>query len=208
VIRASLLVVAALALATAGCGGGGKPPSVASLPPSHAATAATTTQSAPSEAGPGPSSSGQHFSVAMKLPPGADGEKFSACMRSHGVTNFPDPNGQGVIQLGSGSGVDPSSPKFQSAQQACRKLLPNGGQPTPAQIAKAQQQALKYSACMRSHGVKDFPDPTFHGSGIQLRVGGSPGSDLNPTSPIFQNAQTACQGILPGKAGFGGPGGK
>jgi hypothetical protein len=144
------------------------------------------------------------------MPSLADGEKFSVCMRSHGLPNFPDPNGQGVIQFGSSSGVDPGSPKFQSAQQACRKVLPNGGQPTPAQIAKAQQAALKFSECMRSHGVKDFPDPTFSGGGVQLRIGGrQPGSDLDPSSPLFQKAQAACQGFMAAKgAPAPGAGGK
>jgi hypothetical protein len=204
-IKSSLLVVAIVAFLAAGCGGGGKAPSVASLPPSHGGT--TTTQSAPSASSSGAPSPGQHAGVAMKVPNLADGEKFSACMRSHGVPNFPDPNAQGVIQFGSSNGIDPSSPKFQAAQQACRKVLPNGGQPSPAQIAKAQKAALAFSACMRSHGVKDFPDPTFSGGGVQLRIGGKPGSDLDPSSPIFQKAQTACQGDLPGKFAPG-PGGK
>ena len=205
--RVAVLTVAGVCLIAAGCGGGGKSPSVASLPPSHDPA---TTQSTPAEAGPGTSSSGgggQHFGLAMKVPAGADGAKFSACMRSHGLVNFPDPNGQGVIQLNSGSGVDPGSPKFSTAQQACSKLLPNGGQPTPAQIAKAQKNALAFSACMRSHGIKDFPDPTFSGGGVTLRLGGRPGSDLDPSSPLFQKAQTACRSILPGKFGLG-PGGK
>jgi hypothetical protein len=54
--------------------------------------------------------------------------KFSTCMRSHGELNFPD------FDLGSGSAarvaqqylktIDPLSPKFQAAFQACRPLLP------------------------------------------------------------------------------------
>jgi hypothetical protein len=54
--------------------------------------------------------------------------KFSTCMRSHGELNFPD------FDLGSGSAarvarqylktIDPLSPVFQAAFQACRPLLP------------------------------------------------------------------------------------
>jgi hypothetical protein len=51
---------------------------------------------------------------------------------------------------------------------------------------------------MRSHGVKDFPDPTFSGGGVQLRLDGRAGSDLNPTSPLFQRARAACRPVLPG----------
>jgi hypothetical protein len=51
--------------------------------------------------------------------------KHSQCMRSHGITNFPDPvsNGKG-ISIPPMSGVDPSSQQFQSAQQACPSFMP------------------------------------------------------------------------------------
>ena len=203
-----ILAVVPVVLVAAGCGGGGKSPSVANLPASQGG--ATTTESAPSQAAPPtPGGGGQGFKLAMKVPAGADGAKFAACMRGHGLPNFPDPNGQGVIQLGAGSGVDPGSPKFRTAQEACNKLLPNGGRPTPAQIAKMQKAALAFSACMRSHGLKDFPDPSFTGGGVQLRLGGGPGSDLDPNSPLFQKAQGACRALVPGKAiAPGGAGGK
>jgi hypothetical protein len=43
-------------------------------------------------------------------------------MRSHGVRNFPDPNSQGGFLMG--GDVDPNSPTFKSAMQACQSLLP------------------------------------------------------------------------------------
>jgi hypothetical protein len=116
-------------------------------------------------------------------------------MRKHGVTNFPDPNGDGVIAIHSGMGIDPGSPAFQSARSVCSKLLPNGGQPTPAQIAQRQQELLAFSACMRAHGIKDFPDPS--NGGLQLNA--HPGSDLDPGNPTFQKAQQACQKYMPFK---------
>jgi len=141
---------------------------------------------------------------------GGAGIAFSRCMRSHGVPNFPDPNGQGAITFGSSDGIDPSSPQFQSAQKSCQKLLPHGGAPTPAQQAKAQAAMLRYSACMRSHGVPKFPDPNFSGGRISLRIDSKNGID--PQSPQFQSAQKACQANLPGKLGetklSGGGGGK
>jgi hypothetical protein len=118
-------------------------------------------------------------------------------MRAHGEPNFPDPGPQGDITIGSSSGVDPGSAKFQSAQRACAKLLPGGGRPpSPAQQAAMQQQALKFSACMRSHGVPKFPDPDFKNGGIGIHINASTGID--PRSPEFQAAQTACQSELPG----------
>lgn len=57
--------------------------------------------------------------------------KFARCMRSHGITNFPEPSqnssGGVTFNAGSGSGVDTSSPQYQSAMQACRSDLPGGG---------------------------------------------------------------------------------
>jgi len=47
---------------------------------------------------------------------------FSRCMREHGV-NMPDPNFDGhgmmTMKIDDSSGIDPSDPKFEAAQQAC-----------------------------------------------------------------------------------------
>lgn len=49
---------------------------------------------------------------------------FAKCMQAHGVPNFPDPDSQ-AGQLGPGSGVDPTSPQFQSALNGpCLSLAP------------------------------------------------------------------------------------
>jgi hypothetical protein len=200
-ILTSAFATGAFVLLAAGCGGGGGggSPGVASVADSTTATTTTTTRSGPTLGagkpfgGPG----GGHFQIGMRVGNAADGAKYSACMRKHGITNFPDPNSQGVITIQSGMGIDPGSPGFQSARSACDKLLPNGGQPTPAQIAQAQKQMLTFSACMRAHGIKDFPDPSNGG----LRIQAHPGSDLSPDNPTFQKAQQACQKDLPFKGG-------
>jgi hypothetical protein len=60
----------------------------------------------------------------------ADGLKFAECMRSHGITNYPDPVNHGRnIQMGPGpnSGIDTNSAQFKAAQKACIYILPNGG---------------------------------------------------------------------------------
>jgi hypothetical protein len=130
---------------------------------------------------------------------------FAKCMRSHGVSNFPDPTG-GELRLQvqktpdstSVNGVEVNGPAFQNAMQACRSYLPNGGHPSAAQTAKAKAQALAMARCMRSHGVPNFPDPKFQtgpGGGVGIRIGG-PG--LNPNSPAFQAAQGVCGKIFGG----------
>jgi hypothetical protein len=59
-------------------------------------------------------------------PDRASSLKYAKCMRAHGVTNFPDPSADGGIVLDP-SVVNPSSPQFKSAQQACKSLMPGGG---------------------------------------------------------------------------------
>jgi hypothetical protein len=130
---------------------------------------------------------------------------FAKCMRAHGVSNFPDPTGgelnlqvQKTPNSTSVNGVEVNGPVFQSALQACRSYLPNGGHPSAAQTAKVKAQALAMSRCMRSHGVPNFPDPQFRnapGGGFGIRIGG-PGID--PSSPAFQAAQKACGKIFGG----------
>jgi hypothetical protein len=69
----------------------------------------------------------------------AQAEKFSRCMRAHGLRDFPDPQtGSGgssgiAIQGGGGPSADlrPDSPAFQRAQKACGNLMPGkAGQST------------------------------------------------------------------------------
>jgi hypothetical protein len=134
--------------------------------------------------------------------------QFASCMRSHGVPNFPDPtstgNGGIRVQATNGNtvvnGVNVNGPAFRSAMQACHSKLPNGGKPKP--LSASQRNAmLKFSQCMRAHGVTNFPDPTFgSGGGVEIALGG-PG--MNPNSPVFKFAQRAC-GAPFGKVG-GGP---
>jgi hypothetical protein len=203
--RLVLLVapLAAVVVLAAGCGAS------SSASPPVASIGSSTTGKTSSHAGSTGSSesatSGTGGGQSLMIAGGKarDAAKFAACMRKHGVPNFPDPTSGGAISITPSSGIDPSSPTFQAAQQTCRKVLPNGGQPSPAQLAAAKRQALRFSACMRKHGVKDFPDPSFSGGGISLMIHGSRGSDLNPNSPIFQAARTACQADLPGKVGGG-----
>jgi hypothetical protein len=122
---------------------------------------------------------------------------YSQCMRAHGITHFPDPNAQGDISLnaGPGTGLDPSSPQFKAADNACKSLLPPRRAMSPAQQAKARAQSLKYARCMRAHGISDFPDPDSQG-GIALKP--SPGGDLDPNNPLYQAADKACQHYQPG----------
>jgi hypothetical protein len=56
--------------------------------------------------------------------------KHSQCMRSHGVPTFPDPifSDDGGVQIKI-SGIDPKSPQFVAATQACKSLEPGDAGP-------------------------------------------------------------------------------
>ena len=126
---------------------------------------------------------------------------FADCMRSHGVPNFPDLGDRGMqIQLSSNgvvsvNGMRLDGPAFQTAMQECRTKLPNGGRP-PQLTASQRDAMLRFSQCMRAHGVPNFPDPTFSGGGV--RIGFGPSSGINPQSPAFQKAQSDCHSITGG----------
>jgi hypothetical protein len=53
--------------------------------------------------------------------------QYARCMRAHGLPDFPDPHttggGTGVTFSGN---IARNSPQYQSANQACQHLLPNG----------------------------------------------------------------------------------
>ena len=118
---------------------------------------------------------------------------YANCMHAHGV-NVSVGSG-GNVSIGSSGSGPPQT--VQAAQRACMHLLPNGGQPPKAKQQQELQQALKYSQCMRSHGLPNFPDPTSNGNGP---VGFSipNGSGINPNSATYQQANQACQSLMPG----------
>src|SRR5918911_28494 len=66
---------------------------------------------------------------------------------------------------------------------------------------KAFDGAVKFSRCMREHGL-DFPDPQRSGNGA-IRIGGGPGKGPRPDDAKVQAAQKDCQKYL--QAGGGPP---
>lgn len=74
----------------------------------------------------------------------------------------------------------------------------SSGSSSATASSSAHNQGIQFADCMRSHGVPSFPDPSS-GGGIHITAG----SGINPFSPAFKAAQSACNKLLPG----GGPGG-
>jgi hypothetical protein len=87
--------------------------------------------------------------------------KFAKCIRSNGVSQFPDPSGSGkftIDEIANGSSLDLNTPAFKRAISACKDLEPagfTGSKWNPQQM----DAALKFAQCIRKNGVTDFPDP-------------------------------------------------
>ena len=93
------------------------------------------------------------------------GVKFAECMRSTGVSEFPDPTASGKLTIdavANGSSLDTNTPAFKHAISACKNLEPAGF--TGSKRSSQQQDAaLKFAQCIRANGVNDFPDPIPNG---------------------------------------------
>ena len=100
--------------------------------------------------------------------PGSGGSRrdqavaFAECMRDNGVEAFPDPDASGELTIdaiANGTELDPSTPAFTEAIDACKDLQPAGFTGDP--VSPEQQDArLAFARCIRDNGVADFPDPT------------------------------------------------
>ena len=143
--------------------------------------------------------SSSHGAIAQLL-------AYARCMRSHGISDFPDPTTTGggisISQHGGpGSDLNPQSLAYRSAQQSCGHLLPAGGHGSAQPTAHDTAQMLHVSQCMRQHGIAGFPDPTQSSPGnpseysaVISRNGvvfAIPKS-IDVNSPAFKQAGTAC----------------
>jgi hypothetical protein len=118
--------------------------------------------------------------------------EYTECMRRNGV-DMPDPT------FGQGGGINFTTPRrgeddpaVRRAEEACRKYLEDVQPPelSEEQQRESRERALRYSRCMREHGI-DFPDPTFGEDGrVELRL---ERGRVDENDPAFQEAQKACE---------------
>jgi hypothetical protein len=120
---------------------------------------------------------------------------FSRCMRSHGVPDFPDPNSSGALPKSQLAQLTASNPQFPAAHRVCGRLLPNGGQPTQAQVQQAWNDMRNFARCMRSHGVPNWPDPAPTSQQDQRPFFHTPDS-IDPNAPQITTRIRACQHVL------------
>ncbi len=177
----------AIGVAVTACGAGPSTPGVATVPTTTAATS--------------PSAAASTHATGLLA--------YASCMRTHGVANFPDPTGSGGIPkeavIRAFRAVSHS--QAEAAQNNCEPLLPAGGslsgeasQPVTAQD---QQDYLNAAACMRSHGVANFPDPTFSNGTVSF----DEPSGLDTHSAQFTRAAHTCRKLIPAGLPDSGSGG-
>jgi hypothetical protein len=184
-ITAAIIAIAGVALLASACGGSAG---------SHVARLGTTvTQPGPSSTSSG--ASGRSLAL-----------EYSACMRSHGVSKFPD-----LTELNRVVGELPkisvsmeqlgvSSSQFQTAQTACRHLLPNGGRTTASESQQDLNAMRRFARCMRSHGVPTWPDPVNGPAGWGFNLLNVHGFD--PNSPQIDSKMHVCERELPAGTGI------
>jgi len=105
------------------------------LAPSQAAMSACN-HLLPTNGGSGPGETAQQQRIKR-----ADGLSFARCMRSHGVSRFPDPTAQGdlSVEMVRAQGIDVHSPAVLRVVQAC--LPASHGALTPAKVREALNHA-------------------------------------------------------------------
>jgi hypothetical protein len=122
---------------------------------------------------------------------------FARCVRAHGVPNFPDPNSSGAFSKQALVELGVSKSRLRAAMAPC---------PFPARqaplTARDQQDYLKAAACMRSHGIPNFPDPTFSGGSVNFPIP----SSIDTTSEQFSQARQTCVKFIPAGLPYHGSG--
>lgn len=122
-------------------------------------------------------SGGSNTSASTRSPSAV---AYSVCIRSHGITKFPDPGSAGQIPKGDAQQLGVSPSQLQAAEHACAHLIPPTGdtaeQQQEAQCAMAddcsQTVVQKWMSglrtlaqCLRSHGEPSWPDPVISSAG-------------------------------------------
>jgi hypothetical protein len=98
-----------------------------------------------------------------------DPEKFAKCLRENGIDVQFSKDGEksgGLVKVEAGKGgtgkAAPADPKkFEAAHEKCKKYAPTGE--SAAQLSEAdKKKMLEHARCMRKEGI-DMPDPKFDG---------------------------------------------
>jgi hypothetical protein len=149
-----------------------------------------------SEAGGGGAGATPNASASADAAAGAAMRAVAACLRSHGYPNAPDPVQDPEGNWGFAEAPPGSMPERSDVVPACddmarrAKSLARKSDRDP--VSSADMAKLRaYSACVRRHGVPDWPDPVARGH-FEL-----PQRLLPPHGEaIWRTADEACKSVL------------
>lgn len=177
-----LVLLAAAAVALAGCGGA-EAPSVATIATTTNTSTTATGDSAGNAGGGSATATGKDATVFLV--------QWSACMRSHGDPDQTTPSVDNHFQINVmlpftasqtlsdevHGGTSPCNRYLAAATAALKAAHP--APPGPSGNATF----VRYAACMRANGVPNYPDPTGNRTDLN-------GIDMN--SPFFIRANKLC----------------
>ncbi len=131
--------------------------------------------------------------------PAAAAYKYADCMRSHGVTSFPDPRVSVSAGHTSVAVMAPQSavalPGFKTAQRACQGILATVGSAAQSDQLGKKPALLAFARCMRARGIGNFPDPNPQGQ-ITREMLSAAGVNLH--SRVLLGAALACVRVTHG----------
>ncbi|HEY2200740.1 MAG TPA: hypothetical protein VGH56_02545 [Solirubrobacteraceae bacterium] len=113
---------------------------------------------------------------------------YSRCMRSQGVSTFPDPTTSGGIGIVLPHSMNLGAPTYKAANRACQSLAPAAHPATTTVSAQKLAAEVRAARCMRARGDPAFPDPNSQGTFDP--------STFNKGSPAFRVASTACKSLI------------
>jgi hypothetical protein len=178
-----LAVAAGLLLLTAACSGG------RSSAGSTSSTSGTPSTSGTSSSGTGGVSAAY---VSDKL-------GLARCLRAHGVPDYPDPNASGQEPPGSKQLI--KTPQGQAAVGACSSWGNRISNDVAAQNQAAMGEYVRFAACMRAHGLPDFPDPVYAEGRVEFVLSASQ-DGFDPHSPQVLAKAHQCESVLPPGSGL------
>ena len=135
------------------------------------------------------------------------------CIRQHGIPGFPDPfiassgpaRGKAILDKQGFLAVPRSVASH--ALAACQTALAQAGISEhvagPTLSTADQADYLRAAACMRAHGITNFPDPTFSGGHVSFPI--PAGLDIHSTQ--VTRARLTCEKLIPSGLPYSGSGG-
>jgi hypothetical protein len=124
----------------------------------------------------------------------ATGRQYAQCLRDHGITGVTEPRVENGRLQGAGVPADyPDAARLDAAFQACQPImdrLPAGAIGSGNRVSAGDLERLgRWAACIRQHGVPQWPDPD--GEGL-FPVRGTE-TERVMRSDQFRAAERACQ---------------